>query len=293
MEGIDRRHGVVGAGGISMMPFSIIHTHRRATATRFNSVVSPSENASEPDMSIPRQSGLSDIRQLSSQYRRAFPWAGITFPANQLRNKDVAQWVREHGHAVDVSSGDELTLAAAKDFRPARIVLHGDDTTSVPVRRAAIIGVGRYVIGSAGQAALLASCAQQTPRVLADITGEHADQIVDAILASYRLNLIGLHSRLESSATQVDSYTRMIWSMVAQMARIRRDEGIILTRICLAGGTGLANRSDEAKALSHLSAAIESNLEDACAKFRFPRPALILAPQVGPASRLGQQAETS
>jgi diaminopimelate decarboxylase len=218
-----------------------------------------------------------DIRDWNSRYRRAFSWAGIACPASQLMDPATAKWARKHGIAVDVASGDELTLAASSGIRAARIVLRCSDTAG-PTRRAEIMGVGKYVIGSTGQAALLRSCAQHPARVLADVTDECGDDVAGAILRSHRLDLIGLHCRLNAPASEPETYVEAVGAMIARMARIRRDRSVILTRISLAGTARVSQGSDDPPTLKRLAAAIEDGFDDACARFRFPRPGLTIAP---------------
>ena len=70
----------------------------------------------------------------------------------------VAKWVKKHGYAIDVRSSDELTLAISADIPPARIIMHDNGATAGPIRRAVNVGVGRFVISSSQQIAVLASC---------------------------------------------------------------------------------------------------------------------------------------
>jgi diaminopimelate decarboxylase len=51
-----------------------------------------------------------------------------------------------------------------------------------------------------------------------------------------------------------------------------------LTRVSLAGGDVLSGTKAEWGDLQALTAALEDAFDDACARFRFPRPALILTP---------------
>jgi hypothetical protein len=66
--------------------------------------------------------------------------------------------------------------------------------------------------------------------------------------------------------------------MIGDMARIRRQYNVILTRISLAGGDVRAGADPGLDELRTRAAALEDTVDDACAQYRFPRPALILAP---------------
>ena len=103
------------------------------------------------DLSCTARTDQPDIVRWYSLYRKAFPWAGITCPAEAVRLPAVAKWVKKHGYAIDVRSSDELTLAISADIPPARIIMHDDGATAGPIRRAVNVGVGRFVIGSSQQ----------------------------------------------------------------------------------------------------------------------------------------------
>lgn len=266
---------------------------RPETSSRFDSAGWPGKDRHATKLSIiPEGKADDDIADLSCTartdqpdivrwyllYRKAFPWAGITCPAEAVRLPAVAKWVKKHGYAIDVRSSDELTLAISAGIPPARIIMHDSGATTGPIRRAVNVGVGRFVIGSSQQIAVLASCAQRPQRVLIDVTTDQAHDAVNAVLARNRLNLIGLHFRLVPEAAQTASYADVVGRMIAQMAQVRRDHGVILTRGSLAGGSGLSGWTHGVIDLPELAAAIEDAFDHDCARYRFPRPALVLAP---------------
>lgn len=220
----------------------------------------------------------SDVRRWYPRYQKAFPWAAITCPAEVVRTPAVAAWVKEHGHTVDVHSSDELRLAVAAGIPSVRITMHDDGVTAGPIRCAVIVGVGRFVIGCKEQVAVLASCARQTQRILVDVTAGEPDDAVDEVVACKRLNLIGLHKRLATGPVDAARYAQAVDEMVAKMAQIRREHGVILTRASLSGASVPRVCTEVGTELTSCAAAIEDAFDDACARFRFPRPALVLAP---------------
>jgi diaminopimelate decarboxylase len=221
---------------------------------------------------------LADVRRWCVRYRKAFPWAGITCPAEAVRAPAAAAWVKKRGHAVDAHSCEELALAVSVGIRPARIILHDDGVTAAPLRCAVNVGAGRFIIGCPQQVAVLSSCARQPQRVLIDVTAGHAEDAVHAVVARRRLNLIGLHARVAPETDQADRYAELVEQMIAQMAQIRRDHDILLTRVSLAGGDALSAGAALPGRLRVLAAAIEDAFDAACARYYFPRPALVLAP---------------
>jgi diaminopimelate decarboxylase len=210
-------------------------------------------------------------------YRKAFRATAITCPAELLRQTDIEAAVRKHGHTVDVHSLDELGFAISVGIPVARIVVHDDGRTAAPIRCGANAGVGRFVVACSEQIKVLARCVQRPQRILVDVTTDGADATVGAAFAWRRLDLVGLHARL-TPTSGLTEYVDVVAQMVARMAWIRRQHRVILTRVSLAGGDVLSGTKAEWGDLQALTTALEDAFDDACARFRFPRPALILTP---------------
>ena len=218
-----------------------------------------------------------DIDVWSQTYRDALPCAVLAVPATVLRVEREAAVINRTGHCVDVFSGDELALAVAAGIAPRRMVMHDDGITAGPIRRAVMVGVGRFVIGCSGQVSVLASGTRGPQRVLVDTTTEDHRAIAE-VLASPRLQLIGLHVQLPSSTSAVRCYADAVGDLIGRMARLRREHGVLLTRLSVTGGMPLSPRPLTRKSLALLDAAIEDAIDDGCAHHRFPRPVLVLSP---------------
>ncbi|BBZ30148.1 LysA protein [Mycolicibacterium madagascariense] len=205
-------------------------------------------------------------------YRRVFREAAIVCPADVLARTGMAAAVRTHGHGVEVRSLDQLAVATSLGIPASRIVLQDDGTTAAPIRRGVDAGVGRIVLACSEQVKVLASCAMRRQRIMLDVKAD----AVDAVLACTRLELVGLHARL-APAAGVPDYVDVVAEMVAHMAWIRRRHRLITTRVSLGGGRLLSDTAEPSE-LRDFDAALEDAFDDACARFRFPRPALILTP---------------
>jgi diaminopimelate decarboxylase len=212
-----------------------------------------------------------------SLYQKAFPGAEVTYPVAALRLPAVAHWVRRHGRAVEVHSSDELERAVSAGIQPVRVVMLRGDATASPLRRSVNIGVGRFVVSSASQVALLASCAQRPPRVLVNVTSDLAEGTIENVVAQNRVNLIGLHNQLSNDVIDDASLAEVVGRMIAQMAQIRRHHTLLLTRLSLAGG-GAVFGADYRARLRRLDNVIEDAVDDSCARWRFPRPLIVLSP---------------
>jgi len=207
-------------------------------------------------------------------YRKALRGAAISYPASILWMGPVADWVKRHGVSVDVSTVDELDHAVAEGIAPPRMVMHCADATARPIRLAVNAGVGRFVVHSGQQIALLANSAQRTQRVLVDVTTQPADDLAAEIMSRQRLDLIGLHYRLGDADRQ--SAADSVREMIAQMSWIRWKHAVILTRVSLAEFHATEVGCDRSY-LRGIAEDLDEAIDDACARYRYPRPALVVA----------------
>jgi hypothetical protein len=208
-----------------------------------------------------------------AQYRKAFRGSAVSYPADALRLYPVARWISRHGVTVDVRSAQELRRASSSGVLVPQIVMRCVDGATPLLHCAANIGVGRFVVDSAEQVAALATAMGRTRQVVVDVAAPEPDLLVAKVAENRRLNLIGLHCRLDDDGdTTAADIAR---GMIGQMSGLRRAHSVILTRISLAnfdGGDGGRHT------LRRHAALIEHAVEDACIRFRYPRPALTLAP---------------
>lgn len=219
-----------------------------------------------------------DVLRRYRDYRMAFAQAAITCTAEALRQPEVATAVRKRGQPVDVHSCEELAFVMSAGIASPQIVMHDDGATAAPIRRAVHAGVGRVVLGCCRQVAVVAACGRQCPPILVDVSTDCAGDAIAAVLDRPRLDLVGLHARLTPDADRT-AYADKVAQMIAQMAHLRSEHGIILTRISMVGGEVLSDRGATGGGLHALAAALEDAFDDACVRYRFPRPALILAPR--------------
>lgn len=130
---------------------------------------------------------------------------------------DTADWVRRRGIPVAVRSSADLALAISAGIKPARIVMHGNAGLAGPLRCAVNAGVGQFVVDSCAQVAVLAQWARVPQRVLVDVTDVSADVVTAKVFASDRIELIGLHCRVDDD----ERAAKLIGGMVGRMAEIR------------------------------------------------------------------------
>lgn len=200
--------------------------------------------------------------------RRILPMAGCAVPAAALRNPDVAAWVRAHGLAVTACGDEELDLIEVSGVHPTHVVLRCSPVTQT-IRRAAAFGAMRFVVSTERHVDVLSACEGPARQVLLDDQGP-------AVLGERRLDVVGMHCDVDDSQGAVE------WGAAAQRLLSRmslmKSCGLQLTRISLAGGsadTWLAGGTKEIKAIA---SAVDDGLDAGCARWRLPRPAVIVAP---------------
>ena len=231
-----------------------------------------------------------DFRHRIRRYRAALPEVRLVYAGKALLSTAVAQWVAEEGGGLGVYSGGELATALVAGVVPNQIVMHGNATTSGELRRAANVRVGRIVVDSPTQVALLATGVRQPQAVQVRITPNmalidgNAAGTVERILDQPLLYLVGLHCDIGSQVTDASLYGEVIRQMVPLMADVRARHGVLLTELNIGGGHGVPYVSGDAELdLDALRDFIDDALDASCAVQRFPRPTIVY--RAGPRDR--------
>src|SRR3984893_10254549 len=251
-----------------------------------------------------------DFRCRARRYRRAARGIGnmeVVYSGKSLLTTAVARWAREEGLGIDVCSSGELAVALAGGVEPARIVVHGNARSPDELRDAIRTGVGRIVLDSCVEIAYLAGLARRRQPVLIRVTPDidihghravttgisdqkfgftidrgNAADAVKRVLVHPVLDLVALHCHIGSQVTDAALYGEAIHRMIAAMADIRTQHGVILTELNIGGGHGIPYLPGERGLnIGELAAVIEDALDEACAAEHFPRPTIVVEPGRG------------
>ncbi len=130
---------------------------------------------------------------------------------------------------------------------------------------------------SSEQIEVLAACADRTQQVVLDPKDAEADALALQVLAHPELDLVGLHCRLEATDDAIGA--AKLRRMIAEMAWLRRQHGVLPTRLSLAHLN--VGECAEPWVLRRVAEAIYEVVGDACARHRYPRPALTPTPSKG------------
>ena len=219
-----------------------------------------------------RLDGAVAVRRCA-QYRKAFRWAAVSFPVDVLLLDAPSAWIRRHGIAVDVRDGDELDTALSIGVDPLRVIMHQSGPRAAPARDVVDAGVGRVVVNSSTDIADLAASAVRRQRVLIQVTDRPVEGLVEDVVVSERLDLIGLHRHL----TPGEPGAAAVLAIIAAMRRIAEQHGVIPARLSLAD-VDVADWGRNAIGLTAMSDAIGDAIETGCIAARFGRPAVNVSP---------------
>lgn len=206
-------------------------------------------------------------------YRNAFKGTAVSYPAAFLGFDALTAWILRNRVTVDVTTAGELGRAMATGIDPTRIVVHPG--TGAAVQRAVSARAARFVVSSSQQIAILADSADRIQQVVIDPTDTAVDTLASEVVAHRGLDLIGLHCSVDDDDPIGAAKLRR---MVAEMWRIRREHGILLTRISLAG-LDVGEWGLQPRIIRRVAEAVGEVVGEACEQYRYPRPALTLAPR--------------
>ena len=219
-----------------------------------------------------RLDGAVAVRRCA-QYRKAFRWAAVSYPVDVLSLDAPSAWIRRHGVSVDVGDSDELERALSAGVDPFRVIMHRSGLQVAPVRDVVDAGVGRVVVNSATDIAELAATALRRQRVLIQVRDQSVERLAEDVVASERLDLIGLHRHL----TPGEPGATAVVAMIASMQRIAKQHGVIPARLSLADAD-VADWGRNAVDLTAMSDAIGDAIETGCIAARFGRPSVNVSP---------------
>ena len=205
-----------------------------------------------------------DEEHLRSRCREAvaaFP-DGVAYATKAFMAQAMAKVAHEEDMYLDVATGGELHVALTAGVPPDRLVMHGNNKSSIELRAALEAGVGRVVVDSFDELDRIEDLVSQgaaSPQVLIRVnpgvdahTHEYLQTGVpdskfgfgiasgDAAAALARartsplLELVGVHAHIGSQVFVVDSFRRAIGALAPFLAEHE------LSEISIGGGLGVA-----------------------------------------------------
>jgi diaminopimelate decarboxylase len=256
-----------------------------------------------------------DVRGRARAYTEAFAGADVYYAAKAFLSTAVARWVVEEGLGVDVCTGGELAVALRAGVPGERLLLHGNNKSSVELAAALDAGVRTVVVDSfaeIGRLAELAAARGVRQRVYLRATvgveahthefiatahedqkfgfslaGGDAAEAARRILREPSLELAGLHSHIGSQIFDTAGFEVAAHRVVGLMAAIRDEHGLALPELDLGGGLGIAYvAGDDPEPVGTVADRLRAIVARECAAAGLPEPRLAVEPGraiVGPA----------
>lgn len=253
-----------------------------------------------------------DLRARAAGYVDAFDglsdagvdiyYAGKAFLASA-----VARLVHQQGLGIDVCSGGELALALRSGVPAGRLLFHGNNKSAEELAAALAAGVGRIVVDSFDEIALLGELAADAgvvAPVLVRVTlgveahthefiaTAHEDQKFGFSLASGRamaavtevvghphLDLLGIHSHIGSQIFVASGFEVAAARAVGFLSAIRGALGVTVGELNLGGGLGIRyTAADTPLAIGDMAPVLVGIVADECARRGLPMPRLAFEP---------------
>ena len=248
-----------------------------------------------------------DFRERCREWRSAFEGGTVYYAAKAFLCTAVARWVAEEGLSLDVCTGGELAVALRVGFPAERLLFHGNNKSVSEIERSVGAGVGRFVVDSFDDLVRVAAVAERlgvrqrcyvrvTPGVEAHTheyvqTGQEdqkfgfslasgaAAEAVRRVLALPQLELIGIHCHIGSHIFDVHGFKLAAHRMVAMLAAVRDEHGVVLPELDLGGGQGIAyTAADDPMDVAEYADGLRRIVERECEAVGLPVPHLAVEP---------------
>jgi diaminopimelate decarboxylase len=183
-----------------------------------------------------------DMRARARSYREAFESRGaefeILFASKSLPCTAAYRLFAEEGLSVDVASGGELHMALRAGFDPGRIHMHGNNKSEEEILLAARAGIRHLILDSFDEIERCERILDEPQKVLIRVTpgikpSTHdyittgqldskfgfgledglAARAVERVLASEKLELVGLHAHIGSQIFELEPYKLAIQAL--------------------------------------------------------------------------------
>jgi len=208
-----------------------------------------------------------DMRARARAYREAFERRGadyeVLFASKAFPCTAAYRLFAEQGLSVDVASGGELHMALHAGFDPARIHMHGNNKDDEEILFASRAGVGHLILDSFDEIERCERLLDVPQKVLVRVTpgikpSTHdyittgqldskfgfgiedglAARAIERVLASDKLELVGLHAHIGSQIFELEPYKlaiRALGELAGEWCRV----------VNVGGGLGVAYTAED------------------------------------------------
>lgn len=211
---------------------------------------------------------------------------GVSYATKAFLCIEMAKLVHEEGMCLDVSTLGEFHVARTAGVPPERMVLHGNNKSTLELETAMEAGIGRIVIDSFDEITRIEEihertqlCAKALVRITPGVkahtheyiaTGQNdskfgftfstglADQAIEQITNSPAIELAGIHAHIGSQVFSIKSLKKSA-SVLAEIAK-----KYAVKEVSVGGGLGVAYvEGEEAPSISNWAKVVNEVFENA------------------------------
>lgn len=231
----------------------------------------------------------------------------ILYASKALSTMAVYRMVKEEGMGVDVVSGGEMYTAYKAGFPMEKVYFHGNNKTVDELTMALDLNIGRFVVDSSSELALLNKLAKEkgkTAKVLFRIkpgidahthdfvktgqidskfgvaleTGEALQIIKEAIDAEH-IEYYGVHCHIGSQIFDLAPFCEAASVMMTFIKEIKDTYGVDTRELNLGGGFGIAyTEDDDPIPYDSYMEAISRVVHEEAEKHNIPLPYVLMEP---------------
>ena len=290
----------------ALFPFSASVNDRDRLALGGCDVVELESEFGTPLYVFDEQTLRGMCREFVTEFTSRYADTRVAYAAKAFLNPALAEVVRQEGFCLDVVSGGELAVAEAVAFPGEAIYFHGNNKTAEELGEAMEYGVGRVVVDSFHELALLDKLArgrgvvqEVMVRVSPSVdphthahtttgvldskfgipieTGD-AERAVRQALDAPNLSLVGLHFHLGSPIFELEPYSIAI-DTVLTFASGLKNAGLELKEFSPGGGFAIGYlREEPPPEVADYADVIVGTLKRRCADLGLGEPTLVVEP---------------
>ena len=252
----------------------------------------------------------SNIKDYQKRLKELHPDSTIAYAGKAFLCSAMCRLLDQESMWLDVVSGGEYYVARESGFPTERLLFHGNNKS--PQERELVLknGIGRWVIDSEWELALLNKEAKNylhgklpvffritpgiDPHTHAYITTGKVDSkfgltLVDGIaqrvirqaLSYENLDVKGLHCHIGSQIDSLEPFINTIKAMVRFMDSFKEQNNFVFSELDLGGGLGvpyLEEQKGKFPSVQEYVEAIAKTLQEECEKYQYPLPKLFIEP---------------
>lgn len=246
------------------------------------------------------------IQDYKLQFSSKYPDSIVLYAAKAFMCESMCHILQEEDVGLDVVSGGELYVALKTGFPASKIYFNGNNKSQEELVLAVDSGIGAVIVDNFYELEFLNKIAvskSKTCSIMLRITpgiechaheyictgqidskfGFDPNQIsfaLEKINSNYKnLCLQGFHAHIGSQIFELESYEKLVNTLLEYYAQVKSTYGIELTKINVGGGLGIKYvEQDDPPGIPQVATVIAGAILKNCKKLKLNKPTLLLEP---------------